>query len=67
MVAIKVLTPELSANGPARNRFIREARTAAAVVHLHVVTIHAVDEEHRPPYLLMQLSTASRFKRKSRR
>jgi formylglycine-generating enzyme required for sulfatase activity len=55
IVAIKVLSPELSANGPARNRFIREARTAAAVAHEHVVTIHAVDEEHRPPYLVMQL------------
>jgi serine/threonine protein kinase len=55
IVAIKVLSPELSANGPARNRFIRAARTGAAVVHEHVVTIHAVDEEHRPPYLVMQL------------
>src|SRR5262249_15116020 len=55
IVAIKVLSMELSANGTARQRFIREARTAAAVAHEHVVTIHAVVEEHRPPYLVMQL------------
>ncbi len=55
IVAIKVLSLELSANGRARQRFIREARTAAAVVHEHVVTIHAVVEEHRPPYLVMQM------------
>jgi hypothetical protein len=55
VVAIKVLAPELAASATARNRFIREARTAAAVSHDHVVTIHVVDEEHRPPYIVMQL------------
>ena len=54
VVAIKVLSPELAANGTARQRFIREARTVAAVTHEHVVTIHSVAEEHRPPYLVMQ-------------
>ena len=55
MVAIKALSPELSASGTARQRFIREARAAAAVTHEHLVTIHAVEEDHRPPYLVMQL------------
>ncbi len=55
MVAIKVLSPELAASAEARARFIREARAAAAVNHEHLVTIHAVEEEHRPPYLVMQL------------
>src|SRR5205814_1518883 len=55
VVAIKVLSPELAASATARNRFIREARTAAAVAHDHVVAIHVVDEEHRPPYIVMQL------------
>jgi hypothetical protein len=54
VVAIKVLAPELSASGPARLRFSREARAAAAVSHDHVVTIHAVEDDHRPPYLVMQ-------------
>ncbi len=52
--AIKVMMPELAARGTARQRFIREARAAAAVTHEHVVTIHAVEEDHSPPYLVMQ-------------
>jgi serine/threonine protein kinase/regulation of enolase protein 1 (concanavalin A-like superfamily) len=55
MVAIKVLSPALASHGMARQRFIREARAAAAVSHEHLVTIHAVEEDHRPPYLVMQL------------
>jgi hypothetical protein len=54
VVAIKVLAPELAASGTARQRFTREARAAAAVSHEHVVTIHAVEEAHRPPYLVME-------------
>jgi WD40 repeat protein/serine/threonine protein kinase len=54
VVAIKVMAPELAANATARKRFIREARAAAAVAHEHVVTIHAVEEDTRPPYLVMQ-------------
>jgi hypothetical protein len=54
VVAIKVLAPELAASGTARTRFTREARAAAAVSDDNVVTIHAVEENHRPPYLVMQ-------------
>jgi hypothetical protein len=54
VVAIKVLAAELAVRGTARQRFIREARAAAAVSHEHVVTIHAVEENHRPPYLVME-------------
>lgn len=55
VVAIKVLAPELAASGTARQRFTREAKSAAAVVHEHVVTIHAVEDDARPPYFVMQL------------
>ncbi len=48
VVAIKVLAPELAVSGTARQRFTREARAAAAVSHEHVVTIHAVEADHRP-------------------
>jgi hypothetical protein len=54
VVAIKVMARDLAAGAAARQRFTREARAAAAVSHDHVVTIHAVEEEHRPPYLVMQ-------------
>jgi eukaryotic-like serine/threonine-protein kinase len=52
-VAIKVLAAELAANGAARKRFAREAQAAAAVVHDHVVPVHAVDAQASPPYLVM--------------
>ncbi len=54
VVAIKVLAPALAISGAARERFLREARAAAAVTHDHVVTIHAVDEANGMPYLVMQ-------------
>ncbi len=53
-VAIKVLAPHLAGNGTARQRFGREARAAAAVVHEHVVSIHDVDTSGRLPCLVMQ-------------
>jgi uncharacterized protein (TIGR03067 family) len=54
IVAIKIMAPELAANATSRQRFIREARAAAAVSHDHIVTIHEVQEEHSPPYFVMQ-------------
>jgi len=53
-VAVKILAPHLSRNGAARQRFSRESRAAAAVVHEHVVAIHNVDANAEHPYLVMQ-------------
>jgi hypothetical protein len=55
VVAIKALAPQLATSGTARQRFIREARAAAAVAHDHVIDIHAVEEDAPVPYLVMQL------------
>ncbi|MEX0712762.1 MAG: serine/threonine-protein kinase, partial [Pirellulales bacterium] len=52
-VAIKVMAPHLAASGPARKRFAREARAAAAIVHPHVMPIHSVNASARLPYLVM--------------
>jgi serine/threonine-protein kinase len=52
-VAIKVLAAEYAANGAARKRFAREAQAVAAVIHDHVVPVHAVDAQATPPYLVM--------------
>ncbi len=54
IVAIKVMAPELAANAMAAKRFLREARAAAAVSHDHVVTIHDIDENRRPPFIVME-------------
>src|SRR5256885_8344988 len=43
-VAIKLLPPDLAAQQSLRDRFMREARTAARLSHPYVVPIHAVDE-----------------------
>ncbi len=53
VVAIKVLAAELAASGNARERFMREARAAAAVRHDHIIDIHAVGEAPLP-HLVME-------------
>jgi formylglycine-generating enzyme required for sulfatase activity len=53
MVAIKVMSTELAATSPARKRFLREARSSAAIRHENVVAIHAVEEQPLP-YLVME-------------
>lgn len=53
-VAIKLLAPYLASNGSARQRFAREARSAAGVVDDHVVPIFNVESENEPPFLVMQ-------------
>lgn len=52
-VAIKVLASHLAHNGLARQRFAREGRAAAAVVHEHVVPIYGVDSDADLPFLVM--------------
>ncbi len=54
VVAIKVMSPGLAGSGTARQRFVREARAAAAVTHENVIDIHAVEDQGPVPYLVMQ-------------
>ena len=53
-VAIKVMSERLVTSENARKRFLREARAAASINHPNVVTIHAVNEHGRIPYLVME-------------
>ncbi len=53
VVAIKFLDPVLAATSPPRQRFLREARTAARVNHEHVIRVYAVAEQP-VPYLAME-------------
>ena len=53
IVAIKVLAPHLACSGAARQRFGREAKAAAAVLHPNVIAIHGVANEVALPFLVM--------------
>jgi hypothetical protein len=58
--AVKVMRPEMTAYDPrAYERFLREARAAAAVRHDNVVTVYQVGEENGVPYLAMELLRGS--------
>jgi serine/threonine protein kinase len=54
LVALKAMLPTLAASGTAKQRFLREARTAAALKHDHIVTIHQVGEDRGAPFLAME-------------
>ncbi len=54
-VALKVIKPERLADPGYHERFLREARAAAAIAHEHVVAVHQVDESGGVPYLVMPL------------
>jgi len=69
-VAIKVLPPELAFQQDIRERFTREAQTAARLSHPHIVPIHTVGEGQGLVYFVMGYvegeSVAARIRRRGR-
>ncbi len=69
-VAVKVLPPELAFSREIRERFTREAQTAARLAHPHIVPIHDVGEGEGIVYFVMGLiegeSLAGRLRRRGR-
>ncbi|HLS47883.1 MAG TPA: protein kinase [Gemmatimonadales bacterium] len=69
-VAIKVLPPELAFQKDIRERFTREAQTAARLSHPHIVPIHSVGEGEGLVYFVMGYvdgeSVGARIKRRGR-
>ncbi|REJ90099.1 MAG: hypothetical protein DWQ34_18090 [Planctomycetota bacterium] len=63
VVAIKVLSPEMASTSPARKRFLREARSSAAIRHDNVVGIYAVEDEPIP-YLVMEYVAGQTLQRR---
>lgn len=53
VVAVKMMAPSLATTSPARKRFLREARSSAAVRHENVVQVYAVEEQPLP-HLVME-------------
>jgi WD40 repeat protein len=54
-VALKVMRPSAAAAARSRERFLREARAAAAIHDDHIVSIHQVGEDRGIPFLVMPL------------
>ncbi|HLG05439.1 MAG TPA: serine/threonine-protein kinase, partial [Gemmatimonadales bacterium] len=69
-VAIKVLPPELAFQKEIRERFTREAQTAARLSHPHIVPIHDVGEGSGVVFFIMGLvegeSLGARLKRRGK-
>ncbi len=69
-VAIKVLPPELAFQQDIRQRFTREAQTAARLSHPHIVPIHTVGEGQGLVYFVMGYvdgeSVGARLKRRGK-
>lgn len=54
LVAIKAIRPSLGAGEAVRKRFLREARTMAAVSHERIVQLYEVNEDRGVPFLAME-------------
>jgi eukaryotic-like serine/threonine-protein kinase len=54
-VALKVLPPDAIGDAERLERFVREARTLAALNHPHIVTIYSTEESDGIPFLTMEL------------
>src|ERR1043165_9731529 len=52
-VAIKILPPELAFRSDIKQRFLREAETAAQLNHPNIVDIYSVDEAESLVYFVM--------------
>jgi serine/threonine-protein kinase len=69
-VALKVMRPEIAKDATARQRFLREARAAAALKHDYVVTIYHVGQDKDVPFLAMEFlegeSLESRLEREGK-
>ncbi|MBI5960174.1 MAG: serine/threonine protein kinase, partial [Chloroflexi bacterium] len=56
-VAVKVMSPELVSQTDYIDRFYREARTAAALGHAHIVPVHDYGVQGEISYVVMHLLT----------
>ena len=67
LLAVKVMKPEIAANPVARQRFLREARSAAQLQHPNIVPIYHVDEDDSTPFIVMPLLSGETLEAKVKR
>lgn len=69
-VALKVMSDRLAADPLAKERFLQEARAAAAIEHDHIIQIYQVGEDNGVPFIAMPFlrgeSLADRLEREGR-
>jgi eukaryotic-like serine/threonine-protein kinase len=53
-VAIKILTPEASADPDAKARFLREAQMAGNIAHENIMSVYDFGEEAGQPFMVME-------------
>ncbi|MDR3748824.1 MAG: serine/threonine-protein kinase [Acidobacteriota bacterium] len=54
MVAVKVMTSNLSDSTEGRERFLREARAVSMLQHANIVVVHELGELEGNPYIVME-------------
>ncbi|MGQ0542139.1 MAG: protein kinase domain-containing protein [Blastocatellia bacterium] len=53
-IALKVLTADFAANAERMARFVYEAKSASALNHPNIITIHEINDEHDTPFITME-------------
>ena len=65
--ALKFLPPEWTRDENARERFIQEARAAAALAHPNICTVYEVDDSGNQPFIAMEYVEGETLREKTRR
>ena len=63
-VALKFLPAELTEDPEARERFVREAKAAAALSHNHICDIHEIGKEETQLFIVMEYIEGQSLKQK---
>lgn len=53
-VAVKRLNKSSMSHPSIKKRFFQEAKTVAALTHVHIVHVYALDEDEQGPYIVME-------------